>query len=62
MQYFCDAPKVDWFRIETEVRARRVAADEHNYEKYFCRERRRALSPGVRSAQRDRARHRPQAM
>jgi len=61
MQYVCDAPKgKTWFRIETEGEAAHESRlMSHTVENISAASGRRQSSPGVRSAQRDRARHRP---
>src|SRR5712675_2816958 len=45
MQYVCDAPKgKTWFRIETEGEAAHESRlMSHTVEKYFCREREKAV-------------------
>jgi len=45
MQYVCDAPKgKTWFRIETEGEAAHESRlMRHTVEKYFCREREKAV-------------------
>src|ERR1700719_5004513 len=45
MQYVCDAPKgKTWFRIETEGEAAHDSRlMSHTVEKYFCREREKAV-------------------
>ncbi|MGY4434552.1 hypothetical protein ACVWWO_007029 [Bradyrhizobium sp. F1.13.1] len=45
MQYVCDAPKgKTWFRIETEGEAvQESRLMRHTVEKYFCREREKAV-------------------
>ena len=45
MQFVCDAPgSTTWFRIETEAEAVQESADmQHTVEKYFRRERDRAI-------------------